>query len=672
MPRDWAGESERDRSVQTYVESLILPGDGGRGRTAAGNQPVTLTLGPRGSGKTTLLRALAAWAETTPVVLLDLAELSRQEKRPVDVLSAVAFGLEPRKKHVPRISFRAFRPVCAALAVEVTPENRAGARRRMAQALAGPPSQWLADVNQVAQVAASMVGLPSAVTAALQLLPLGERGWTRGRLHRRLSGIRRATAITSALDFLIELNLAYNSGAGEDRRRTERVVCEVFLRDLRQCYARKHWAVRCLLLLDNVDNPLGGEVLRLLLEERQPDAPDPLVVLAMAGSYPERLQDDAFGWHGWQHAGGGSPAEWAAGTAFDPRRVADGLRVGRLRDLTRNEVERQAEEILRTAAAPAPRGDAGLRWLGWAVYELTRGQPEGTARVLAALLESDRTVAWEERLRRIFEPSGGVVHELLNRLLPIDPPEGLRQALIRAAAAPDLAQALATRALRDEAADHLRTEFRSFCRDRLRTMHIGTGDEHADGRPETPHPLLRRLLLGALDDPDAVHTALRAEALGRGEPRQAAYHALACGDLPAAAAYLDGIFEQVRPEEWCAELCRLRRAPLPAHVGGGAGVTPWRRYESLVHHLGDAAVGPRLRTVTRLLAASWLGPEPVPDPATDRVGDPYREPLGDPYASLYAEINARFHTLATAHTEHVAWTAVLLDKAGQYDKEPWR
>ncbi len=421
-----------------------------------------------------------------------------------------------------------------------------------------------------------------------------------------------------------------------------------------------------------MDNPLGGEVLRLLLEERQPDAPDPLVVLAMAGSYPERLQDVAFGWHGWQHAGGGSPAEWAAGTAFDPRRVADGLRVGRLRDLTRNEVERQAEEILRTAAAPAPRGDAGLRWLGWAVYELTRGQPEGTARVLAALLESDRTVAWEERLRRVFEPSGGVVHDLLNRLLPIDPPEGLRQALIRAAAAPDLAQALATRALRDEAADHLRTEFRSFCRDRLRTMHIGTGDEHADGRPETPHPLLRRLLLG--DPRRPGRGAHRAAGGGHGPGRAAP------GGVPRAGLRRPARGGGVPGRDLRAGAARgvvrgavpAAQGPAAAHVGGGAGITPWRRYESLVHHLGDAAVGPRLRTVTRLLAASWLGPEPVPDPATDRVGDPYREPLGDPYASLYAEINARFHTLATAHTEHVAWTAVLLDKAGQYDKEPWR
>ncbi|MFF8958163.1 ATP-binding protein [Streptomyces sp. NPDC014894] len=670
MPRDWAGESERDRSVQNYVESLLLPAEGSH---SAAQRPMTLVLGPRGSGKTTLLRSLAEWAGSAPVVRLDIAEMARQEQRSVDVLKAVAFGLEPRKRHVPHISLPAFRLVCAALGADLDPGNRAAARRGLDQELAGPPSRWLTHVPEVAQVAASVVGLPAALTAALQLLPLGERRWQQGSTRWTLSRIRRATAVTSALDFLIELNLAYNSGADEDRSRTERVVCEVFLQEMRRAYARKDWAVRCLVLLDNVDNRLGGDLLRLLLQERRAEngpacGHDPLVVLAMAGSYPETLRDVEFGW---QYAGDGHPGHWPPGTAFAPGPVTDGLRVGRLRDLTRNEVEQQTKEVLRSASAPAPRGGAGSRWLGWAVYELTRGQPEGTARVLAALHAFEPAVEWEERLCRVLLPATGLAPGLLERLLPIDLPRGLRQALVRASAAPALTQALVTRWMQDEATDHLRGEFHSFVRDRLRTLHIDTGDPCADGPPGTPHPLLRRLLLDSLDDPDLLHAGLRTEAEARGEPGLAAYHALATGDLPAAAAHLDAAFDRLEPEEWCAELCRLRRAPLPRSIGE-AGDSPWSRYEHLVRHLADDAVGPRLRTVTRLLAASWLGPEPADVPATDHVGDPYREPLGDPCASLYAEINARFHTLATAHTQRVAWTAVLHDKAGQYDKEPWR
>ncbi len=640
---------------------------------------MTLVLGPRGSGKTTLLRALARWAGTAPVARLDLAELARQEQRPLDVLKTVAFALEPVKKDVPRVTFPAFRLVCGALGVELdadTGDNRAAARRRLGQELTGSSSQRLEDINQVAQVAVTVAGLPAALSAPLQLLPLGERGWLRGRLHHRLAAIRRATPGTSALDFLIELNLAYHGGSDEDRRRTERFACEVFLSDLRRSYTRKDWAIRCLVLLDNVDNRLGGEVLRLLLTERRPGARDPLVLLAMAGSYPEALRNVEFGW---QYADDGYPGPWAPGAPFAPPQVADGLCVAQLRDLARHEVEQQAKDLLQSVPAPAPRGEAGVRWLGWAVHELTRGQPEGTARVLAALGAFESTAQWERRLRGALAPGAPLVPALLERLLPIDPPQGLREMLTVAAAGSDLAEALVTRRLRDEAADPLRAEFHAFCRDRLRTMRMDAHDTQGAPGPlppearvaTVPHPLLRRLLLAALDDPIAVHIELRAHAEDRGEQTLAAYHALAAGDLPAAAAHLDETFEQMDPQAWCATLCRLRRAPLPP-VERALADSPWRRYESLVHHLGDDSVGARLRTVTRLLAASWIAPEPPDDPATDRIGDPYREPLGDPYASLYAEINARFHTLATAHTQRVAWTAVLLDKAEQYTKEPWR
>ncbi len=665
MPQDWAGESERDRSVQSYTESLLLPGTGG----AAGEQlPVTLLLGPRGSGKTSLLRAIGQWAAAGAVARLDLAELARHDQGPVDVLKAVAYDLEPRKKHVPHISLPAFRLMCAALALELDCQDRAVARRQLSQALAGPPSHWLPHVVQVGQTAGTLAGLPSPFMEVFRVLPTIERVLRHGQVLRRLSRIRRASAVTSALDILVELNLAYHSASAEDRAVTERIVCGVFLQELRRCYVRKDWAVRCLVLLDNADNQLGGEVLRLLVQERRGSDRDPLVVLAMAGSYPRALQDVDFGW---QYAADGYPGAWGAGTAFDPQEVTAGLRVGRLRDLTRNEVDQQAKEVFQSTAAPPPRGNAGARWLGWAVYEITRGQPAATARVLGALHGFEPSAPWEERLRRGLQPSAELVHGLRERLLPIDPPQGLRPALARAAAAPDLAQAVVAHWLQAEAeaAAHLGQEFRAFARDRLRTMHIDTGDPLADGPPGTPHPFLRRLLLSALEDPAALHAGLRAEAEARGEPGLAAYHALACGDLAAAAAHLDAIFEQDTPEQWCAALCRLRRAPLPAALSG-PGSEPWEQYEALVRHLREDTV-PRLRTITRLLAASWIAPEPTDDPATDRVGDPYRDPLGDPYASLFGEVYARYHTLAAAHTERVAWANVLQDKAQQYKEEPW-
>ncbi|WKX73943.1 hypothetical protein [Streptomyces sp. XD-27] len=117
------------------------------------------------------------------------------------------------------------------------------------------------------------------------------------------------------------------------------------------------------------------------------------------------------------------------------------------------------------------------------------------------------------------------------------------------------------------------------------------------------------------------------------------------------------------------------RRPRPTAQGTGAHARrrprrpPWERYEQLVAFLGEGVIESRLRTVTRLLAASWISPEPPPA-AADRTGDPYRNPLGDLYAELYGEIAARFRTLA-AHTDSVSWNPVLLGKAAQYEGKPW-
>ncbi|MEK8173188.1 hypothetical protein NKH77_42205 [Streptomyces sp. M19] len=183
----------------------------------------------------------------------------------------------------------------------------------------------------------------------------------------------------------------------------------------------------------------------------------------------------------------------------------------------------------------------------------------------------------------------------------------------------------------------------------------------ATGTRETP---------GTRDAPgtwDEVHTALRRDAERRGAGP---------GRLPRAR--LRGPAVGGGPPR------RLLRAVDRARVVRGAGPTapgpaaarghperpPWERYEQLVDFLNEGTVDSRFRTVTRLLAASWIAPEPRSVKETDRVGDPYRDPLGDPYAELYGEIAARFRTLA-AHTEDVDWDRTLLAKAAQYEGKPW-
>lgn len=678
MPQEWAGESKRDLAVEAYVASLVLRGPADRAAAA----PVTLLLGPRGSGKTTLLKHLAVWAERAPVTRLDLSELGSAGRQPVDVLAEAAFDLNKPKqslKRFPRISFPTFAVMAVALAADIDARDRDTALRQMQETLSGPRRTRTEAGQQLAGLAASLMSLPSVVTAALPLLPLGERGWARAVTQARLWRLRRSgpghgADAASARDFCVDLNHAYNGMDEEKRAVAERVLFDAFLDDLRRVYARggRRGHTACpLVLLDNADSPLGGQVLRSLLEARERDGRrDPLAVLVTAGSYPETLQDVEFGW---RHETGGYPGHWLPGDPFAPQEVAPGLCVGQLRDLTRAEVEKQAQEILDSAGAQPPDTDLALRWLSWQVHALTRGHPAGTTRVLAELLRFGRDVPWAERLRTVLGPGRGLGDELLTRLLPFGLADDLRQALVRASAAPDLAQALVTPELLDEAAAPLAEAFHAFCTDPYRTLHIDSGDPAADGPLETPHPLLRRLLLRALDRPEDAHAALRAQAEARGDTRLAVYHALAAGDLRAAAAHLDGLFERVTPEEWAAELCRLRHAPTYAALRGQSpDASPWDLYEGLVHHLSDPAIPPRLRTVTRLLAASWISPEPLGDPDTCRIGDPYHDTLADPYADLRSEIEARFQTLASAHTQRVAWTSLLRAKARLYQGEPWR
>ncbi|MFI9046756.1 ATP-binding protein [Streptomyces sp. NPDC053427] len=692
MPQEWAGESGRDRAVERYVQELLVRRPGSRAEL-----PATLLLGPRGSGKTTVLRHLEDWARRVPVARLDLAALGQEGRKPIDVLAALVFQLNDKKRDFARLRFPAFGLLTIAVAARMETADRDAAVRQMEQALVGPPGSRSEVINQLAQYAATVLGAPAAVTAALPLLPEWRRHWVRLRVRWRLARIRRRARGGGSVDgFLINLNQRYGDREEAERQRAEAVLFDAFLDDLRRAYGSrggdKRRTTQCLVLLDNVDSPLGNDFLTALLNaRRKAEAMDPLLVLATAGSYPAALESFAFGG---PRRSGALPGRWPADEEkFVPERVVKGLAVGRLRDLARHEVEQQAEEVLRSAGrrVPPPAADNGVQWLGWVVHELTRGHPAGTAQLLDALLECDAEAGWEDRLRRVLRPSSELVDALLERLLPIDASGELARTLARASAAVDLAQAQAGRALWDESGARLQEEYNDFCTDVLRTMHLDSGDEESDGRTETPHPLLRLLLLrrlaaapdaerdagpsaGSAPDPvrgwSAVHAALRERASAAGEQGAAAYHALAGGDLPAAAAYLDDAFERITPEEWCAELCRLRRAPLADEPGGALARPLWERYERLVDHLNDGAVDQRLRTITRLLAAVWIGPEPPDDPRTDRVGDPYRDPLGDPGAELYGEIQARFHTLAV-HADSVSWTAALLRKAKQYGKEPW-
>ncbi|MBA0051874.1 ATP-binding protein [Streptomyces sp. AJS327] len=705
MEREWPGQSERDKAIEEYLRERL----GRSPRRPCAELPATLLLGPRGSGKTTLLRHLAEWADRVPVSRLDLAALGQQGGKPLDALAQIVFDLNTPKKAVPQLTFPSFGLLVTAAVTRVSARDRDTAVTEMRAALAGPDSGRSTTLNRLAESVATAAGAPELVTAALPLLPEWQLGWARFRTRRRLARIRRGAPHLAPDAFLLRLNQLYGEAEGAERARAEAVLVDAFLDDLRRAYTsrsgNRRRTTRCLLLLDNADSPLGNALLEILLAGREKaDEPDPLLILATAGSYPRLLRGSGFraAVRSGRQLGGWSAQQ----DAFTPEELGRGLHAGELCDLNGSEVERQVGELVRAVGLGVPkphRVENVVRWLGRTVHEVTRGHPAATAAVLDALADHEDSTPWEDRLRRVFSPSYGLVDQLLERLLPHDLSGRLRERLPLAAAPADLAQARTASGLWGGAPEAVLREFDEFRADPLRTLRTAVTPRDGAGRTDPPHPVLRLLLLrrlaalpappgGGTGPPDdesgppgdddghptegpwgtgawgAAHAALRRAAERAGAEGTVAYHRLAVGDLPAAARHLNALYGRTTAEEWCAELCRLRRAPVRPPEGGAE--EPWQRYEALVDHLNVGAVDGQLRTITRLLAASWLSTEPLEDPVADQVGDPFRDPLGDPGAELHGEIAARFRTLA-AHAHSVGWTPVLLDMAARYDGRPW-
>ena len=542
-------------------------------------------------------------------------------------------------------------------------------------------------IQTLAEAAAAVLGAPDwAVAPALRLLPGWGEDWAGLKVRSRLAQIRRERGSGPANDVVVTLNRLYHDNERAQRREAEEVLFDAFLADLQHAYHTRRGdhdrTTNCLLLLDNADSALGDDVLDLLLRARdKPGVTTPLLTLATAAARPEALV---------RRESGGTPhpgtylACWGQAHRFRPVPADETLLVGQLRDLDVREVSQIAETVLRTVphGSALPEADDGVRWLGWLVHQLTRGHPRATEAVFEALRDFAPEVPWDERLRSLFTPA--LVDRLLDRLLPVGTTPELRAMLARAAAAVNLGQAGAAGELWRDAGDAVGGQFARFSGDPLCTMHVTTGDVGADGGQETPHPLLRFLLLrelatqdSAADAWDAAHTAMSLRAAARidgghtDEEWLVAYHDLASGHLREAVDYLDARFDVLPAEEWCRELCRLRRAPVRT-PDGALPHSPRRHFTDLVAFLAEPGRrhGPRTKAVTRLLAACWISPEPRDEPATDHVGDPYRNPLGDPYAELYAEISEEFLVLR-GMVDDGADRHVLLRKSEQYRRKPW-
>ncbi|MFM9373071.1 hypothetical protein [Streptomyces sp. Da 82-17] len=674
----WAGTSQRDVLVARWVQERLSVGGGPESR-----HPLLL-LGGRGSGKSTLLAHLKWLGQHTHTAHVDLAGFDDGQRGTVDVLTEVAFQLSAATPSFPGLRLPASGVLALALAVETDPGNRARAVQQIRTALdegRAEEEELGALLTTLLETAASMAGLPPLALAGLHLVRGGRKVWGMTRAKQRL---RRAInrlgdrPPASPEEFLVSLNHGFRHGSSAQRAEVEDVMTRAFLTDLEQAYADdEERTLRCLVLLDDVDNTLGDAFLEALDAARQARrTPDPLVLVATARSRPRALENREPGLvpHGaylecWRRS--------EDGEAFVPRRIGGRLDVAQLRPLDRDEVGEFAQRVVTTLPRPAVHGvSRPAAWLGRVLYELTGGQPLATAAALTSLattFEPDEPVV--HRIRQVFASDGrhAVAREVLGRLLG-ESAAADRRALPRAAAPVAPGQAVAAGVLWGSST-HLRERVAEAARDDLRTETALVDGEHVAVLPR----VVRRLLLHELAREEGderartwawTYETLRVAAAGpegTGALRDLAYCRLAAGDVAGAARLLHDAFQEVRAgtreaDDWCRALSWVQRAPhRRLHTVTDAGA----EYEQRCAEV-EADLPEEQHPVARLLVAGQLTLHPAADPYAELWSDP----LGDPLAELHGVIVEQLERLRGQLRGFRQWQT-LDDRMRLYRKEPW-
>lgn len=670
---EWAATSTRDLVLDDWFTRQLVPARGQRHQ-----RDLLVLLGGRGSGKSSKLDQFEQRAANTYTARLDCEQLPESVQNPVDVLARVVFQLSAAVPALPPMQLPAYAALRLALAVQTDPADRETAVGELSAALDdGRGGEQSLDLFlSLAERLGSLAGMPTLGLAALPFLSEGMRHWQRHRVRRALA--RHVDAPASPEDFLVGLGHGLQHGDDQQRRRAQDTLVRAFLDDLRRAYGTakgsERRTLRCLLLLDNVDDERGQTFLETLRTARRagPEDGDPLVVIATARSRPRLVEPRNVPagrlltcWSSHTTAVGTDADE----ERFEPLEVRGRpfVRVAQLRTLSRSEVAEHVRPLV--AELPATPGvDRTADWLGRVVHELTGGHPYATAATLRGLLQFDEQVPVVTRLRTIFSLGGGprTVAEDAYRRLFGDVPNAVRAPLPRVAAAAVPVQALAADALWGRG-NHLLFQVTELIGDDLRfdVLHVDGGDIL------TLPPIARRHLLQRLARSEAAaeagtwagaHRRLRDSMRGR----DAAYHQLALGDVPAATRYLHGVLEQVREgragmADWCRALSWVQRAPHPRLCTPGDG-REW--YDATVERLGNRVPADEL-PIARLLIAGQLTLHPADDPYASLWSDP----LWDPTAQLHAEIRTQLQELS----ERVPYlrSLPLHERIQSYDKEPW-
>lgn len=596
--------------------------------------PLVVLLGKRGSGKTWVLKYLrdaCSRSVAIPYVFIDCAD---QPNRPVwrlgcDLVDALHAEKWSEFGHLnfPRVTL-------ARLAAEhpQLPTDRTRAQDELREHVRAPFKQHVAPITTLSQASPTSQHMINLMVGAVRFVT----GSTRAvqRLYRtglQWYGSRFGRSEDSGMSVLVKLNHDFHAG---DRRDAERMLCEAFLADLSDAFARGR-KFNCVVLLDNCDDPAGTSFLNLLADLRTERSGsgrhDPLVVVAASRSLPG-LAGLAEGWtFPWEPERRGTsrvpdPDEVDYGYWHDAhsrgREPASWWFPVHLRDLTLTELHSEHARF---------------------VHQLTGGHP-WSARKILGLISHDASPARpvEINLRTVLDRFAPQAGYLLGDL-----PASLRRTLVLWSAARDIDTAASAGIGQEDwsAASTLHDELVT------RLWLVADGEPPAVMSPGPRlHPWLRRILLHelamTLDTWSAVHLQLRDYATKRGDPLAAAYHDLARGELPLVVDYLAEQLHQLDADSWILAFNSVSAAPSTR----GAAETAVDHYEALMRERGPLDRQDRVRnTLWSMVVARWIWSDPLGDPMfelTNTIADGYVRLAEDAHTGL-----ARYHREARTYRE---------------------
>lgn len=625
-----------------FTDCVRRPVDG-----SARALPVVVLLGKRGSGKTWALKYLRGRCEGSEGIPYVFADCAAQRNRSVWQLSCElvdAFHAE-RWLGFGRLSFP--RVTLARLAAEhlELDENHTPAQEELRKRLRAPFTQHVDPVVGLVANLLTSLSIPqwmiSIVVWFVRFIAGSNR--TVERLYRRglqWYGVKFGSSENSGVAILVELNRHFHRG--DQKKLAERMLLEAFLDDLNDAFTRRR-DFNCAVLLDNCEDLAGTGFLNLLAELRscRPGS-DPLVVVAASRIVPDltELRSWIFPWEPDQSGALRVPnpeevsyASWQKGQNTRGTGPASWWYPVHLRDLTVDELRQDYK--LRHLHHP----DFIYRFTGghpWSAHRVHKLGPSGA---LADTLS-------ETELRKI---AAEFARKEAAEYLLAGLSRALRTTLVRWSAARDIDVAAA--ALGDGGGD-LRSELEK----RLWLVSDNPLPKTTPGGPRL-HPWLRRILLGELaEDAETwsrVHRRLR-DSTQKDHPLDAAYHELACEELPPVVDYLAKQLGLMDADSWIQEFDAVTDAPTRASVE-----TPIERHEKLVFERGPLDDGPRDQktrvhdTLWSLVAARWIW--------SDQLGDPkvsLKDTIADGYARLADESragSARYRREARVYREMRPW-----------------